>query len=165
MCSSNRSGSWLGVVLALQFLVHPASACAQDSAGATLTAEHQYICAEDLKPEIVLAQAVPFCQEVDRCGPRQGPVWDVIVDPAAQSIALQFQGVSVQARKSITIHGNGKWEADGRLRLGRGETTIKGVRPDSSGRWPLPSIRSRRFPERDCYRSDRTGSDWAHSHS
>jgi hypothetical protein len=143
--SRNRSErrlalKWSAAVLAATNLLLVSTArgqiAGQITAGTSSTVERQLVCAEDLKPEIRLSHRVG-CEKWDCCLLCPGPPdWSVGVGRDAGSVLLRFQDLSARARKLLKIEGNTKWDPDGRLRLGPGETTIRGFEPDGSGRWP-----------------------------
>jgi hypothetical protein len=131
-----RTGGLAAIVLLPLF--SDTRAAAQSLTNGIVTTQHQYVCEGDLHPlgEIVLVHSVPFCEKVDACGPPQWPEMDVTVGPPAQAIFIVFENLPPEGRKSLAIKGNGKWDSGARLRLGAGETTISGIRPETNGRWP-----------------------------
>jgi hypothetical protein len=131
-------------VFAVGFLLCVGSAAyaqtgASLTAGASVTVENQFVCSEDFKVlhEIPISHTVG-CETRDCCRLCPGPPdWRLRVDRGATAVFLRFQSLSAKARKNLSIKGNAKWDEKGRLKLGPGETTIRGFRPDSDGLWPM----------------------------
>lgn len=104
-----------------------------------LDSERLSFCLKDLTPETIIPLPHTVgCERLDCCVHCPGPPdWRVNVGPDASAVFLRFQNLPPGARKNLVVRGDAKWQEDGQLRLGPGETRISGLRPDRSGRWPV----------------------------
>jgi hypothetical protein len=104
-----------------------------------LDSERLSLCLKDLTPETIIPLPHTVgCERWDCCAHCPGPPdWRVNVGPDASAVFLRFQNLPPGARKNLVVRGDAKWQKDGQLRLGPGETRISGLRSDRSGRWPV----------------------------
>lgn len=81
------------------------------------------------------------CETIDCCPgcPGPGPLdWRIrLSGTPLNAMTLVFENLSAEAQRKLTIEGNARWAEGNRLRVGRGETIVRGFDTGASGRPPV----------------------------
>jgi hypothetical protein len=100
----------------------------------------------DLLGHLVFESEIPLievgCEIVDCCPGCPGPPFELdwrirLSGSPVEAVVLWFTGLSPEASRRMEIKGNGRWLGLNQLRVGRGQTILRGFSVGPKGRAPV----------------------------
>src|SRR3990172_124504 len=132
--SNIKYHSWLIVIVFVLWAVPQASAMHWDII--------YPLCFDDILTVEKLPGIRLSCEVIDCCPGCPGPPYEIdwrirLAGDPIESVILQFEDLSPDQAKRLSIKGNGKWLGPNRLQVGTGETILSGFISDPKARPPV----------------------------